>query len=122
MYTCNTACYMYTHTVPPPSHKYTCMYIRILPLPPSHTQITCTHFLQPVPTVAVYIEVDDAKGTEFIPLEPITPHESKPPMESLETSPLIEPRSSASKQKGKPQRERASSKLIVDVSGICTWE
>jgi len=88
-------------------------------------------------TVAVDIEVDNMMGAELIPLESITcsPSRSKSlqlstqSMESLEASPLLfssEPHTSTNKQKGKPQRRRASTKPIIDtlknVSGIAMWE
>jgi len=91
-----------------------------------------TYFLQPVPTVAVNIEIEDVKGAEFIPLETMTQEESslhttqsRLPIEPQESSPLqssLHPHTSTSKQKEKPRRRRASSKPAMgtlDVSERC---
>ena len=102
---------------------------------PQHIHMR-TYFLQPVPTVAVNIEIEDVKGAEFIPLETMTcspPQEesslhttqSRLPLEPQESSPLqssLHPHTSTSKQKEKPRRRRASSKPVMgtlDVSETC---
>ena len=90
-----------------------------------------------MPTLAVHIEFEDVTGGELIPLDNLTvslpqkesslsaydslprPVSSlsaydtlpKPVTDSLEASPLLSP-STADKRKGKPHRERASSRQV----------
>ena len=95
-----------------------------LPPPPSPNTHTHTHCLQPEPTVAVDVNIEEVNEAEFIPLETIAPsppleESSTPPMDSLKVSliSLSQATTSANKPQ-KTRRQRASNKPLIDVYGV----